>query len=139
MPLIAKLIVAAALAAPALASASPPEPAGPAQTPRVLKPAVLRGRDLVQRRCAGCHNAAPRGRSVYGPAPPLRTLGGRYTPAELQRVVEEARAGDHYAMPPLEISERQALDIAAYIEAIAKSDAGTQRKLAVPSCVGLSC
>lgn len=135
MPLIAMLIVAAALAAPMVA----PSVVEAAETPRVLKPAVLRGRDLVQRRCAGCHNAAPRGRSVYGPAPPLRTLGGRYTPAELQRVVEEARAGDHYAMPPLEISERQALDIAAYIEAIAKSDAGTQRKLAVPSCVGLSC
>lgn len=114
-------------------------PASAAETPRVLKPAVLRGRVFVQNHCVGCHNAMTRGDSVYTYAPPLRDLGGRYTPAELQRVLQEARTGDHYAMPPTFITTRDALDVSAYIEALSKADEKTRRKLSVPSCVGPLC
>lgn len=105
----------------------------------MLKPAVLNGRIFVQRHCAGCHNAGSSGRSVYAPAPPLRELGGRYTPLQLQDVLIDVQAGDHYAMPRTEVSMRDALDIAAYIEALAKADRKTRRKLGVASCVGTTC
>ncbi|MGA0604824.1 c-type cytochrome [Phenylobacterium sp. VNQ135] len=110
-----------------------------AETPRVLKPAVLRGRVFVQNHCVGCHNAMTKGDSVYAHAPPLRELGGRFTPAELQEVLQDVQGGDHYAMPPTFVTSRDALDVAAYIEALSKADKKTRRKLSVPSCVGSLC
>jgi len=114
---------------------------GPARADnhRVLRPAVLRGREFVRDHCAGCHNARARGRSVYAAAPPFRQLGGRYTPWGLKAVIEDVRAGDHYVMPRTTVSEREALDVAAYIEALSKSDGAVRRKLEVPSCIGTRC
>lgn len=114
-------------------------PAQAREQPRVLKPAVLRGKVLVQDHCAGCHNATTRGRSVYAAAPPLRELAGRYPPLKLMEVLEDVKAGNHYAMPRAVVTLREALDIAAYIEALAKADRKTRRKLSVPSCVGQMC
>lgn len=110
-----------------------------AEPPRVLTPAVMRGRVFVQQHCVGCHSAALDGRSVYAAAPPLRDLGGRHTPTELRAVMAEVREGDHFAMPATLVSPRDALDIQAYLQALAKADKKTRRKLAIPSCVGALC
>jgi mono/diheme cytochrome c family protein len=118
---------------------SVPADAGAKETARVLKPAVLRGRVLVQDHCAGCHNAGAKGRSVYAAAPPLRELAGRYPPLKLMEVLEDVQGGNHYAMPRTVVTPREALDIAAYIEALARADRKTRRKLSVPSCVGRMC
>ncbi|MCR5876440.1 cytochrome c [Phenylobacterium sp. J426] len=125
------LAVAALLAGGAQVSA--------AETPRVMKPAVLRGRLYVQNHCVGCHNARADGRSVYSAAPPLRDLAGRYTPAQLQTVLADVQVGNHFAMPSTPVTSRDALDIAAYIEALARADKDTQRKLSLPACVARAC
>lgn len=110
-----------------------------AETPRVVKPAVLRGRAFVQQHCVGCHNAGLHGRSIYAAAPPLRDMGGRYTPTELRVVMADVQRGDHFAMPATVVSQRNALDIHAYLQALSKADSKIRRQLAIPPCVGGLC
>ena len=51
----------------------------------------------------------------------------------------DVQAGNHFSMPATVMSARDALDIAAYIEALGRADRKTRRKLSVPSCVGHRC
>jgi mono/diheme cytochrome c family protein len=102
-------------------------------------PAVQRGRELVSRNCAGCHNVALKGPSLNRAAPPFRELGDRHTPETLRQSVGQAVASDHYGMPAIYLSGEDARAIEVFLTAFAHADKKTRRRLAVPSCFARSC
>lgn len=104
------------LAAAALGGcASTAGPHGPAAAhgPR-LDPAVQRGHDIAQRRCAGCHEIGEdEGGATEGP--PFRTLAMRYNSLSLQHRFAEISAHGFDRMPPVSFTKSQADDLVAYL------------------------
>lgn len=90
------------------------------------------GRYLVQQECAGCHNARPTGRSVMPTAPPLRTFAGE-TPDSLQRKASFTRGEGHVGMPQIVLTEREAVEIYAFIRTL--SDASAEKPAPVLPCI----
>ena len=80
--------------------------------------AAERGRDLAQRRCAGCHALDLQSQSPRMNAPPFREMRIRYNQASFQHRMAEISEGGHYDMPPLRLDPADARDVAAYIESL---------------------
>lgn len=77
-------------------------------------PAVQRGHDFAQRRCAGCHEiGADDGGAAEGP--PFRTLAMRYDSLSLQRRFAEVSAHGFDRMPPVSFTKDQTDDLIAYL------------------------
>lgn len=100
--------------------------------------ALLHGRALVQRHCAGCHNPNAQGPSAYRPAPPFRELVARHSPESLKAAVLAAPVTPHYGMPAMILTRTEAADIAAYVETLDPARGPRSRRLDIAPCLGLT-
>lgn len=89
-------------------------PAPAAQPPAGAKS----GQDLATELCSACHATGLKGASRNPAAPPLRTLGERYSEEALERAFEEGLIKSHPAMPPFRLSPEQTRAILGYIKTI---------------------
>jgi len=101
--------------------------------------AAERGRYLVQRNCVGCHNVGVDGLSPNANAPPFRLLGGKHTAESLRFVAAQSSAGDHYGMPSIYLSIKDARDIAVFIDAFTSAQGKARKKLSVAPCATPTC
>jgi mono/diheme cytochrome c family protein len=97
-------------------------------------PAALRGREIANTHCAGCHAVGAKGASRYAAAPPLRTLARAWSPAALQLRLERSPLHTEPAMPPHELTPREADDLAAYILALQTGQDLGRRQFTGPIC-----
>jgi mono/diheme cytochrome c family protein len=113
------LIVSFLLVAGCATSGSPgPTPAAAAAPAAVAADPVMRGRSLVETRCAACHAVGLSGESSLSPAPPFRTLSQRYPVANLQEAFAEGISTGHPQMPQIALEAEQVKDLIAYLESI---------------------
>ena len=101
-----------------------------APRPAPVEPAVERGAQLSQGRCASCHAIALEARSPSHDAPQFRVLGRLYSRKDLARKLNDIAATGHFEMPPVSMREDEMSDIAAYIETLG---AAAQRRKSVRS------
>lgn len=80
--------------------------------------AAERGQQFAYRACAGCHAVGQEAESRSANAPRFRDLRIRFTAPSLERRLAEISRQGHYEMPPVFISQDEAVDIAAYIESL---------------------
>ncbi len=98
-------LVATLAAAPAVAQSAGPD-AG-------------RGRDVLQEKCARCHNIAPAGESPMPAAPALRDIYGRFAPADLRAMLLQGMVSRHKEMPQIEMTPEDADAVMAYLYRLA--------------------
>jgi mono/diheme cytochrome c family protein len=92
----------------------------------VVPPSIERGRQLVQSQCAACHAERGPPRTLYGPpAPTLVALKRRFTRGALEGRLKDIRENGHYdtpqdvyAMPAVDLVDKDFRDIAAYIQSL---------------------
>ena len=99
------LLLAAALALPAVASAQPEGPA-------------VRGRAIVQRNCGMCHAVGRSGASPNAAAPAFRDLSMNYPIDSLAEGLAEGLLTGHPAMPEFRFTPREVRDIIEYLKSV---------------------
>lgn len=94
--------------------------AGPAaaRTPGTEEPAVLRGAETAQARCSGCHAVALETEGPAANAPLFRVLSRLYPADRLRAKLLDISKNGHFQMPPVEMSQAEASDLAAYIASL---------------------
>jgi len=79
---------------------------------------TARGRLLVQRYCAGCHNVTRSGESPNRAAPPFRDLNQRYRIDDLGEALAEGILTGHPAMPEFQFPPKDVAAVLAYLKSI---------------------
>lgn len=110
---ILALLLALALAAPAIA-AEPPTPES-------------RGHELVQRNCSMCHAVGRSGRSLNPAAPAFRDLGQRYKLDDLAEALAEGIITGHPAMPDFHFPPSDVNAIIRYMKSIQERQQASTR------------
>jgi mono/diheme cytochrome c family protein len=87
-------------------------------TPPPVEPAVERGAQLAQDRCASCHAVALENRSPRRDAPQFRVLSRLYSRQDLARKLDDIAANGHFEMPAVALREDEMQDIAAYMSTL---------------------
>lgn len=93
-------------------------PKGSSSVEPAVEPAVERGAQLAQERCASCHAVALEARSPEHDAPQFRVLSRVYSRQDLVRKLDDIAANGHFEMPPVALREDEMQDIAAYISTL---------------------
>ncbi|WP_374470015.1 c-type cytochrome [Phenylobacterium sp.] len=110
--------------------------AGGAAVPdQAASPQVQEGRRLAQKYCAGCHGAGPAQISPHRGAPPFWMLDGLHTPESLQHTAASGERHSRYGMSGIVLTRSEAAAILSYIEAVARADHATQRKMEMTPCI----
>lgn len=112
------IILGLGLAVVLAAAAAWSQPATPPGAAAGTPPSAQRGRDLVQRDCAGCHAIDVVGASPFAPAPPFRTLHETYPPEALEEALAEGILSGHPAMPQFTFSAAEIADIVAWLKSL---------------------
>jgi len=96
---------------------------------------TARGRLLVQRFCAGCHNVVRTGQSPNSAAPPFRDLNSRYRIDDLGEALAEGILTGHPAMPEFKLPPQDVAAVLAYIKSIQSHEqaSGTLEPAAPPA------
>ncbi len=81
-----------------------------------------RGRLIAKQNCAACHSIERSGDSPYKPAPPFRTLPGKYPVQDIAESLAEGIMVGHEGkvqMPELVFQPQEIEDLIAFIESLA--------------------
>jgi len=92
--------------------------AGVAGAAGMDNPATLRGSQIAQARCAGCHAVALEAASPVHDAPLFRVLSRLYAADRLEMKLLDLAENGHFEMPRVRLSEDEAADVAAYIASL---------------------
>lgn len=116
------MVVRRLAAALALGCASCVSP-GPLSTTVVARPdgmeqAALRGQQLANRACAGCHAVGAAAESPMAEATPFRQVVGRYPLDQLEEAFAEGLVTGHPAMPDFVFRASEIDDLIAYLETV---------------------
>jgi mono/diheme cytochrome c family protein len=106
VPLVAVAALSAGLAGGATAAPAP------------MTPAVERGAEVAQSRCAVCHAVAMETRSANRTAPLFRVLSRLYSAKDIETRLGEIAEHGHFDMPALALREDEIEDVAAYIQSL---------------------
>lgn len=79
---------------------------------------VLRGSDVAQHVCAGCHAVALEPASRAQDAPPFRVLSRLYSARSLETKLTSIVANGHFEMPRVSLTEDEVADVSAYIASL---------------------
>lgn len=79
---------------------------------------VVRGREIAEAACAGCHAIGPTGASPQAEAPAFREIGRRYPVESLEEALAEGVVVGHPDMPQVKMDEADIDAFLAYLEAI---------------------
>lgn len=82
------------------------------------EPAIIRGAEIAQARCAGCHGVALEAASPVHDAPLFRVLSRLYSAERLEMKLLDISENGHFEMPRVEMSEADATDLAQYIASL---------------------
>lgn len=108
---MAKVLLAAAMAAAILAVSGPAS----AQPP---SPAEQRGHTFVRANCSRCHAVDKVGPSPLSVAPPFRDLHRRYPVDVLAEAFAEGIRTGHPSMPEFRLDPGQIGDVIAYLKSL---------------------
>lgn len=81
---------------------------------------VQRGREIVEKDCAGCHAIGVTGDSPLAMAPPFRTLHQRYPVESLAEALAEGIVTGHAEMPQFAFESPQIEDLIHYLKSLEK-------------------
>ncbi len=81
-------------------------------------PAVARGAEIAETRCARCHAVALEAHSPERHAPQFRVLSRVYSAKFLADELLDISENGHFEMPPVALREDEVSDIAAYIASL---------------------
>jgi cytochrome c len=76
------------------------------------------GRELISRRCSGCHAIAAADVSRHPQAPPFRTLGKRYPIKSLEEALAEGIYTGHPDMPEYQFQPQNIKAVITYLQSI---------------------
>lgn len=89
-----------------------------ARTKKDAQARLDRGRALLQQNCGRCHAIGANDASAHHLAPPLRTLGQRYTIDSLEEALAEGLISGHPDMPEFTFEPNDVGVIIAYLKSI---------------------
>ena len=80
--------------------------------------AAMRGRQIVDAKCARCHAVGRTGTSPLAPAPPFRVLSQKYPLRNLEEALAEGIVTGHADMPVFRFTPAEIDAILTYMSAI---------------------
>ncbi len=89
-----------------------------ARTKKETQARLDRGHALLQQNCGRCHAVGANDASAHHLAPPLRTLGQRYTIDSLEEALAEGLISGHPDMPEFTFEPEDVGVIIAYLKSI---------------------
>lgn len=81
-------------------------------------PAIARGAEIAEGRCANCHAVALEDHSPEKDAPQFRVLSRVYSAKFLADELLDISQNGHFEMPPVALREDEVADVAAYISSL---------------------
>jgi mono/diheme cytochrome c family protein len=89
-----------------------------------VAPAVERGAQVAQDRCAACHSVALEARSPNHDAPLFRVLSRLYSARDIETKLTAISEHGHFEMPALALREDEIEDVALYIQSLDGGESG---------------
>jgi mono/diheme cytochrome c family protein len=80
--------------------------------------AVMRGAQVAETGCSGCHAVALEAKSRNHDAPQFRVLARLYSAEALETKLEGIVADGHFEMPRVSLTEDEISDVSAYIASL---------------------